>query len=245
MKTREDYLEKIEKLLRLAESPVEAEAQAALLKARELMAKHKIEMNELDVSDSKSQEVVWEYTTIYYGGRKDPWIGDVAGVIAKNMACRVVRAHQGYRSQSYGVTFVGFKEDVAICRKAFEYAVSFIQYHITEEIAKPMMKEMHVDYRTKYINQHANSYGKGFAAGLEDKFKDQWKNEEGSDSSDDTATTYEVALVVPKEVNEEVDGRTIKAYTSYVSDRFVYSSSYNKGREEGYQFDVGRKFVEA
>ena len=37
-----NYKAKIKKLLALAESPVEAEAQAALLKARELMAKHKL-----------------------------------------------------------------------------------------------------------------------------------------------------------------------------------------------------------
>lgn len=37
-----DYKDKIRKLLALAESPVEAEAKAALLKARQLMAEHKI-----------------------------------------------------------------------------------------------------------------------------------------------------------------------------------------------------------
>ena len=37
-----DYKEKIRKLLALAESPVEAEARAALLKARQLMAEHKL-----------------------------------------------------------------------------------------------------------------------------------------------------------------------------------------------------------
>ena len=37
-----NYKAKIKKLLALAESPVEAEAQAALLKAREMMAKHKL-----------------------------------------------------------------------------------------------------------------------------------------------------------------------------------------------------------
>ena len=38
----DDYKDKIRKLLALAQSPVEAEAKAALLKARELMAKHKL-----------------------------------------------------------------------------------------------------------------------------------------------------------------------------------------------------------
>ena len=42
-----NYKAKIKKLLALAESPVEAEAQAALLKARELMAKHKLSERDL------------------------------------------------------------------------------------------------------------------------------------------------------------------------------------------------------
>ena len=37
-----DYKDKIRKLLALAESPEEAEARAALLKARKLMAEHKL-----------------------------------------------------------------------------------------------------------------------------------------------------------------------------------------------------------
>lgn len=50
-----NYKAKIKKLLALAESPVEAEAQAALLKARELMAKHKL--SERDLKDVGKQEV--------------------------------------------------------------------------------------------------------------------------------------------------------------------------------------------
>lgn len=44
-----DCREKIKKLLALAESPNEHEAKAALLKAKELMAEHKL--SEMDVKD--------------------------------------------------------------------------------------------------------------------------------------------------------------------------------------------------
>ena len=46
-----DYKEKIKKLLALAESPNEHEAKAALLKARQLMAEHKIAEAELKDGD--------------------------------------------------------------------------------------------------------------------------------------------------------------------------------------------------
>ena len=49
-----DYKDKIKKLLALAESPNENEAQAALLKARQLMAEHKI--GEADLEEPEDKE---------------------------------------------------------------------------------------------------------------------------------------------------------------------------------------------
>ena len=46
-----DYKDRIRKLLALATSPEEGEAKAALLKARELMAKYKL--TEMDVRELK------------------------------------------------------------------------------------------------------------------------------------------------------------------------------------------------
>ena len=50
-----DYKDKIRKLLALAQSPEEAEAKAALLRARELMAPHKL--SEADFVEEKKQAV--------------------------------------------------------------------------------------------------------------------------------------------------------------------------------------------
>ena len=50
-----DYKEKIRKLLALAESPNEHEARAALLKARQLMAEHKL--TEAELKDVEKQQV--------------------------------------------------------------------------------------------------------------------------------------------------------------------------------------------
>ena len=52
----DNYKEKIKKLLALAESDNENEAKAALLKAKELMAQHKIE--EADLEDAQNKKVV-------------------------------------------------------------------------------------------------------------------------------------------------------------------------------------------
>lgn len=51
-----DYRKKIEKLLALSSSPNEHEAKAALLKARQLMAEHKL--SEKDFKRNAGREVV-------------------------------------------------------------------------------------------------------------------------------------------------------------------------------------------
>ena len=48
----QDIRDKIAKLLALADSPSEAEARAALLKARELMAKHKLRPEEIKKAEN-------------------------------------------------------------------------------------------------------------------------------------------------------------------------------------------------
>lgn len=48
----QDIRDKIAKLLALADSPSEAEAKAALLKARELMAKHKLRPEEIKKAEN-------------------------------------------------------------------------------------------------------------------------------------------------------------------------------------------------
>lgn len=60
--------EKIEKLLRLSESPNENEAQAALLKARKLMMENKL--SESDFKDTK-QEPIEIVTGITYTKRSN------------------------------------------------------------------------------------------------------------------------------------------------------------------------------
>lgn len=57
-----DYKDKIRKLLALAESPEENEAKAALLKARKLMAEHKL--REEDCKEPEKLKVIKRHVGI-------------------------------------------------------------------------------------------------------------------------------------------------------------------------------------
>ena len=122
---RADYKEKIRKLLALAESPNEHEARAALLKARQLMAEHKL--SELDFQDLNHREVKKIQTGITASKRKNPWIIDLSNVIGENYCCKAYRSH-GKREQTQHIGFVGFEDDVdvEICITVFRYAVDCV-----------------------------------------------------------------------------------------------------------------------
>lgn len=118
-----DYREKIRKLLALAESPNEHEAKAALLKARQLMAEHKL--TERDCKDAEKQEVKDIRTDITCSKRRNPWIVHLSAVIGENYCCK------GYRNRRYGeqtnyIGFIGLEDDVEVCVSIFKYAVDCV-----------------------------------------------------------------------------------------------------------------------
>ena len=86
-----DYKDKIRKLLALAESPEEHEARAALLKARQLMAEHKL--TEAELKDVEKQEVKDILTDITCSKRRNPWIVNLSAVIGESYCCKGYRRH--------------------------------------------------------------------------------------------------------------------------------------------------------
>ena len=122
-----DIKEKIRNLLALAESPEENEAKAALLKARELMAKHKL--TEAELGEAKKQAVKNVLTDVTCSKRRDPWICSLSAVIGESYCCKGYRNHtKGRQTQTIG--FIGLEDDVAICVSVFKYAVDFARAEI-------------------------------------------------------------------------------------------------------------------
>lgn len=82
--------DKIAKLLALAESPNENEAKAALLKARELMAEHKLRPE--DVKKAKKEKVIRKVLDITCTAMTNPWAASLSAVVAEHYCCRAYRA---------------------------------------------------------------------------------------------------------------------------------------------------------
>ncbi|SIS84682.1 DUF7168 domain-containing protein [Insolitispirillum peregrinum] len=88
---------KIKKLLALAASPNEAEAAAALSKAKELMEKHSISDTAIrlaDITEAKGKASVAD--------RPNRWESDLVDLVARAFGCKTIFFSGGYEPRGYG-----------------------------------------------------------------------------------------------------------------------------------------------
>lgn len=180
-----DIKEKIKKLLALAQSPNEHEAKAALLKAKELMAKNKMsdadfEEKDLTLKSFEAEDIQWTTDS----GRI--WMTDLCRLICDNYCCSAAwKTPRGTRTHILVITGIG--DDLEICKAVVGYAVGFVEGQI-DRLARR--------YRTMDPKVVANSYALGFIAGLEMAYEDQ----------KDEHPEWGLVVVKPDEVRKYEEG---------------------------------------
>lgn len=181
-----DYKDKIRKLLALAKSPEPEEAKLALLKARKLMAEHKLTERDLEEHDTT---VIQQEIDETFSKKANSWMAPLSTVIGENYCCAAYRCKRGAKTTVWRVGFIGLKDDFEICTKIFKYAVRCI---------KAEQKKLRKQYRDYYTPQEiakiCDSYGYGFVSGVNEAFAEQ--NEENQE--------YGLVLKVPKEAKDEL-----------------------------------------
>lgn len=154
----EKIIEKIKGLLALGDKSrncEEAEAEAALLKAHELMAKYNISV---EITEQEKISYTHEVCESKWNmGFRKP----LARIIANNFRCEYY-----LRGSGGAVVFFGHSTDARIAREVFEFAYSFA------------MKEGNRCYNKNYqmgrdTRGVFNSYVRGFLKGLEQKLGEQ------------------------------------------------------------------------
>ena len=153
-----NIISKIEKLLALAgNNPSETEAQAAMLKAQQLMAQHNLDMSQFQDQPQEKKKAIQDYVEGYHN---TGWAIHLAQVICDNFRCNLLRAPH------FGLVFVGLKEDVAICKAVFTFAAQTLDKN---------MKKLRRQYRKagKSTDGISGDYSAGFIAGLQAKYREQ------------------------------------------------------------------------
>lgn len=119
---RQSLVGKIKKLLALSDSPYEHEAQAALVKAQQLMQSYEVSDDELDQSEAGSELEMPIIRELFVTGKRVPvyWKRSLLIVLAKFYKCQYVQ----YSGQGIGV--YGHRPYVEIVRYLFAYYVKVI-----------------------------------------------------------------------------------------------------------------------
>ena len=215
--------EKIAKLLALANSPYEAEAQAALLKARELMAEYKLKPE--DVSAAGTKNVVEVLVNVRSTKLSTPWAAQLAEIISKHHCCKyLMRTYRGKKTSD--IVLLGFEEDVKLCRMVYCYAFESVR-SMCDRI------KLHHKYQisAKQVRQLCHSYGWGFCAGLSTAFQAQ----------DAQHKEWGLIMAVPTEVQQSFDKMPGVKFSSYAKP----NTDTMDGHYASMGFSDGKKFSTA
>jgi len=212
-----DIKEKISKLLALAESPEPEEAKAALLKARALMAKHKLRPE--DCQAPKNTKVISELTGVSCTAMTNPWAVTLAGVVAEHYCCRAFRRHAPKQKMN-AIGIVGMEEDFPIAKNIFLYAYDCVISGQKHQVSRALYEPAAM-YREK-----CNAYGWGFVQGLAHAFREQEAEHQ----------EWGLVMVVPQAVDDSMKDMKKKGTFG----RNQTTSETNECRAMGYQ--AGREF---
>ena len=146
--TNEKLLDKISNLMKRAEEKDDAEGQASILLAQNLMAKHNISVSQVQIHENKSE--VNESRVRF--GRMIWWYAELAATIASHFRCSCMK-------QGNSVIFVGLGEDAEIATAVYQGAIEHIKY-----------RRRQMTWASK---DEKNSYIVGFMCGLDEKLEAQ------------------------------------------------------------------------
>lgn len=208
--TKEQAIEKVKKLFALSTSSNENEAQIALLKAQQLLAKYKLEMK--DVKE-KEQEALIMRTAVTF--RRARYKSYLARVIANNFCCDSFCFKYNRTNR---VCFVGMKDDLQLVVPMYQYALKVISYnvnHIKGEYKKQGVSTVNID----------SDYGLGFTIGLRQKFEKQKQADK----------TVALAIVMPKPVEDKLNSMKFSK-SNYHFKGISRKEVYSHGIEDGKHF---------
>lgn len=216
-----DIQEKIAKLLALAESPNEHEAKAALLKARTLMAEHKLRPEQL--RPAEQSRLIKRTIGITCTKMTNAWATRLSAIVAEYYCCKAFRSQRaGGKKVSIG--FIGLEEDFEVCVRIFRYAFAYVAARC--KAIKAENKEM---YSASALRAMADEYGNGFCAGLKDAFMEQQQAHQ----------SWALALSVPQPVLELWKGMGKSSrFGNAVRDDSRFAT---EGYQDGKRFDPSVK----
>lgn len=211
-------IDKIRKLLALSESSNEHEAKLAMLKAQELLAKHKMTLK--DVEGTEKIEVKKHYTDVTF--TKAKWKGRLASIIADNFGCYVFYSTRNTNR----IVFLGKEEDVLVCEIILSYAIDCINSSVAR-----LRREYYRDQMS--AKGLEGDYAMGFLDGLKTSFNKQKSNNQ----------EWGLVLVKDEAVVEAYEDMTFTRTVVHTEEFKGHNRAHSQGVEDGEKFSVTDKIA--
>lgn len=217
----EKIIEKIKKLLSLAESNNENEALSSLAKARKLMAKYKIEISEIQSEQDNKEKIIKDGFGITYNGRQ-VWKGNLSVIISDNFGCYCY-----INNSDKNIIILGKETDVKVVQQLILFGINIIE----KESAKLVKEYKRVGRSTRGLTKE---YGLGFCKGVKEKFEKQNKsNTEGC----------QLMIIKDKDVEKEFKALHTRKSRSKSRRYSEHEDAYAKGYKEGKQFSANGRLA--
>lgn len=246
-------IDKLAKMLRHQESARQigsiAEAEAFATRIQELLAKHKLEMSDIQFVEQERAEPVGEVVVrpddmgIKYERRRIEWQEDLAMAIAHANDCRtLISNHSNY------AFFVGRKSDREICVALFRYFLNLI-VETAEKAAseakdseRARLKARLSWYTGADLRWHMRDFRESFASGMSTAIQRRlYERRREMEKEMKTAAAESTALIHLKKTSEEIgaylddrfkDRKPRTAKDNIAETRHV-AEAYRKGHETG------------
>lgn len=189
--TRDKVVDRVRKLLRLANGSNGAEAEQALLQAQRLMAANGLAEGEIgDLSETELEPII-EVQTESVLRRGSHHLGGLASVIAGNFRCKAYYANGSWAEQQARrlnrqaprtrLTFLGRKADVEIAVDVYKAAREAMEAGLVSYLAGEkdrLFRQAGIPKDARWaksstLNPVKSTFRHGFVSGLEAKFASQ------------------------------------------------------------------------
>lgn len=222
----EQILNKINKLLNMADRGTPNEQKIAAMKAQALMLEYRIEI--ADIFDVDVEKVI----TVHCNKSVNAyvrWIDNLIQIICENFRCIALYSRPEKTKGKYTqISICGLENDAEICKSVLEYVVKIAQLE-----CKRVINQMR--YQGISTKNYKNTFMKGFNEGIKEGFYQQILQN----------NLYAVAVVVPEEVNDYVAKLVLidLPFNSFecISDIEVHNAGYQKGIEFVYDMNHAKK----
>jgi len=222
----QSVLEKVKKLIALAgNNPNQEEAESAMMRAQQLLAKHGLSMAQAEASAGVKQEATEKQGTVH-SKAATWWQKLIADVIARNFRCRIYL--NMFRGGHTYLIFVGLPVDVEVASDIYDLAVGTAKREADKYLR--LAKDKALVWNRSISVATRNDYIRGWVGGLRESFREN-------------VESNALVVVVPEEVNDHMQQKKLRQVPNSRTTTAGSEEARRSGRTDGSRFNRREKIA--